>query len=276
MAKVLLVTVSQSIRHIAPKVWTAIHKMDRGRHVLDYLVVTEQKPRTDPNRLIMNNLEKARHYAIQLGYHCMFIVENDVIVPEHALTHLLNLASDVAVGLYPERPSKVGTDDFLVCIPWNKNKNARRHIEKGEPFILTGRGGYGCVLIRHRVFSKVKFPAGDMSWYDILHAEGFKVMCNPHVICFHINHTAKGKPVIRGPNYTVKYWKKVIAANKKRGSTWFHGLPYMWWWGMNEKKFLQALPSHLDRTSVAEERWYLVTDPLARKSRRLTRRPLNG
>ena len=257
LANVLLVIVSQSIRHIDQRVWEAIQKMDRGSHVLDLLVATDQEPATDPNRLIMNNLEKARHYAFQLGYHYVFIIENDIILPKHALISLMNLNADVAVGLYPERPSKVGTDDFLVCMPWNGNKGARRHIERGKPFLLTGRGGYGCVLISLRVLSTVKFPVGDMAWYDILHAEGFKVMCNPHVICFHIDHTAEGKPIIRSPDHVYKFWERVVAENRKRGSAWYHGLPYMWWWGMNEKQFLKALPSHLERRRVAEERWYL-------------------
>lgn len=251
--------VSQSIRHIDQKVWNAIQEMDRDRHIFDLLVVTDQNPGTDPNRLIMNNLEKARHYAIQLHYQYMFIIENDVIPPKHALISLMDVHAGVAVGLYPERPSKVGTDDFLVCMPWNQNKNAEQLIAKDKPFELTGRGGYGCVLIEHRIFSTVKFPVGDMGWYDILHAEGFKVICNPHVVCFHIDHTAKGKPVIRGQSRVYKFWKKVIAENKKRGFAWYHGLPYTWWWGMTEKEFLKRLPIHLERKRVAgkEEKWHL-------------------
>lgn len=256
MAKVLLVTVSQSVGHVAPAVSDAIQQLNRGSHVVDWLIVTEQDPPCDPNGIIMQNLEKARHYAVQLAYDYMFIVENDVVVPKHALMSLMNLG-DVAVGLYPERPSKVGTDEFLVCTPCNDNKDARKHIEKGKPFLLTGRGGYGCVVIKYHVFSKIKFPIGDMSWYDILHSEGFQVMCNPHVICFHIDHTAEGKPVIRAPEYVHDFWKKVIMNNKKNHASWYHGLPYMWWWGMNPDKFLEQLPLHLERTVFAEEKWFL-------------------
>ncbi|GAI57542.1 unnamed protein product [marine sediment metagenome] len=194
LAKVLLVIVSQSIQ-IRPLTWDAISELNRGAHIVDILIVTEQNPPGDPNSIIMRNLEKARHYAIQLAYDYMFIVENDVVVPQHTLMSLMNpgdVVGDVTVGLYPERPSKVATDEFLVCMSWNDNKNAREQIERGAPFYLTGRGGFGCVLVSRHVFSKVKFPVGDMSWYDILHAEGFKVLCNPGVICFHIDHTAEG------------------------------------------------------------------------------------
>ena len=74
-----------------------------------------------------------------------------------------------------------------------------------------------------------------------------------------------GKSIVlkRGPRVRVgrsnrtrvRVWKDRIAKNRsKKGKPWYYGLPYRWWYGMNEKQFLKALPSHLD--IEREPKWF--------------------
>jgi len=186
--KILGVTVSHSLNYIEPECILAIRSLELGGHQVDWMFLTESPFKGAGDMNIAHNQNKARAKAINENYDFMLIVESDIIIPKHALLALIATQGDVIVGLTPERPSKVKTDDFIVCMPWNNNQNARAHIDKLEPFEMTGSDGYTCILVSRNVFSQIEFPvagSGDMGWYNVLHGKGFKVICQPKVHCFH-------------------------------------------------------------------------------------------
>jgi len=186
--KILGVTVYHTPESLVPECKKAIEEMDRGGHQVDWLWLNESPWYGQGDKNIGYNQNKARQKAIAEAYDFMLIVESDIIIPKHTLPTLLGTQGDVIVGLTPERPSKVKTDEFIVCMPWNNNKDARMHIDLREAFEMTGSDGYTCVLISRKVFSEMAFPevgSGDMGWYNVLHQKGFKAICQPNVHCFH-------------------------------------------------------------------------------------------
>jgi len=194
LVKILGVTVSHSLNYVAPECLLAIQALDLGDHQVDWMFLTESPYTGAGDMNIAFNQNKARAKAIAENYDFMLIVESDIIIPKGTLVTLLATQGDVIVGLTPERPSKVKTDDFIVCMPWNNNKDARMHIDRKEAFEMTGSDGYTCVLVSRNVFTQVEFPvagSGDMGWYNVLHQKGFKIICQPNVHCFHKDRDGK-------------------------------------------------------------------------------------
>jgi len=192
--KILGVTVSHNLNYIALECLQAIQGLDIGPHQVDWMLLTESPFKGQGDKNIAHNQNIARQKAIAENYDFMLIVESDIIIPKHTLTTLLETQGDVIVAITPERPSKVKTDEFIVCMSWNNNKDARAHIDKLEPFEMTGSNGYTCVLISRKVFSEISFPeagSGDMGWYNVLHGKGFKITCQPKVHCFHKDRDGK-------------------------------------------------------------------------------------
>jgi len=188
LVKILGVTVSHNLNYIEPECLLAIRGLDLGGHQVDWMLLVDSPFKGEGDKNIAHNQNIARQKAIAENYDFMLIVESDIIIPKDALLTLLATQGDVIVGLTPERPSKVKTDDFIVCMPWNNNKDARMHIDKLEAFEMTGSDGYTCVLVSRNVFTQVEFPvagSGDMGWYNVLHQKGFKIICQPKVHCFH-------------------------------------------------------------------------------------------
>jgi len=192
--KILGITVSHSLNYIALECLQAIQALDLGGHQVDWMLLTESPYKGAGDMNIAFNQNKARQKAIAETYDYMLIVESDIIIPKHTLLTLLETQGDVIVAITPERPSKVKTDDFIVCMSWNHNKDARAHIDKLEAFEMTGSDGYTCVLVSRNVFSQIEFPvvgSGDMRWYGVLHQKGFKIICQPKVHTFHKDRDGK-------------------------------------------------------------------------------------
>lgn len=186
--KILGVTVSHTLGHIAPECLMSIQALDTKDHQVDWMLLTQSPHPGAGDMNIGHNQNIARQKAIAEHYDFMFIVESDIIIPPHALQTLLATEGDVRVAITPERPSKVKTDEFIVCMGWNNNVNARGYIDKLQAFEMTGSDGYTCVLISQKTFSQVEFPvvgSSDMVWYSVLHQKGFKIICQPKVHTFH-------------------------------------------------------------------------------------------
>jgi len=192
--KILVAVPVPKISHVYKECWQALHTLDAGEHTINLFITCENLPNIVGDHNIGFNLNKARKICLEEGYDYLAVIESDVVPPQNALLEMLKVNADVVVGLVPERPSKVNTNDFIICMDWNGNANARELIKKGEPFELTGKDGYACVLIRKNVIERVTFPeqgCGDMVWYDLLHKGGFKIFCQPKVICSHVDRDGK-------------------------------------------------------------------------------------
>jgi len=159
-------------------------------------------------------MHEATHIAITRGYDYLMIVEPDIVLPKNALNELMDTLADgcdIAVGIYPERPSKIKDfsrrgqplNGWLVCMPWNKNPKAERNIARRLAFSIEGCAGFGCVLMGINAIQNCIFPqrgkygdGPDFGFYERARALSLKVYANPNVRCGHIENDGK---IIRGP-----------------------------------------------------------------------------
>jgi hypothetical protein len=129
----------------------------------------------------------------------LFMCESDMIVPQDAVTKLLQLAKPIASGLYFLRGghgqpclyqralAPAGQDDIsmspVTLFPTEK------------PFRLNGCPGLGCVLIERQVFAQVPKPwftlshgGSDMYFYTQVRKAGIEVWVDPTVRCDQIEY----------------------------------------------------------------------------------------
>ena len=206
-------------------------------------------------------LSQARKFLLENDYTYLLNVESDIVPPRYALKFLIETMNkykcDAVTGLVPERPSKVGTDKFIVEMEWNGNPDASEKIRKLEPFELQGHGGLACVLFKREVFEELDFEhvfPCDFTFWGKFHERDFKLFCDPRVICGHVDRDGR---VIRGLGYTYIFWLTHVENNESRGLKWYYGLPYNWWWGMDKYEFFKNLREHLKLEEYHEYLWYL-------------------
>jgi hypothetical protein len=190
--KVLIVTVTPSYKEIKEETKKAVENLERESHIVDWLILTEQLEdagdqwKVGPT--IWHNLNKARRYAVTEGYDYFLSLEWDIVPPPHTLLTLISNHADVTIGLYPERPLKVGFDlggKLLVCNSGNCIPEAEDKVKLGLPFqIKHGCGGLGCVLVHRKVLETTQFR---WEWHGDLYEKQFKVVLDPRVLCSHID-----------------------------------------------------------------------------------------
>jgi hypothetical protein len=190
--KILIVTVTPSYKDIRGETKRAVENLERGSNIVDWLIVTEQFEDAGDewrvSKTIWHNLEKARRVALMEGYDYLLSLEWDIVPPQGALLNLMDNKADVAIGLYPERPSKVGSylgGKLLVYNPGNCVPEAEEKVRSGLPFqINRGCGGFGYLLINRDVMQSTKFS---WEWYGNVYEKGFKVVIDPRVLCDHVD-----------------------------------------------------------------------------------------
>ena len=158
-------------------------------------------------------MSEAQSIANKKAYDCLMIVEPDIVLPKSALINLMDTLKDcdIAVGIYPERPSKIKDfsrrgqplNGWLVCMPWNKNPKAERNIARRSTFSVEGCAGFGCVLMSRQAIIRCRCPSRgknddgpDFGFYENARALHLRVCANPNVRCGHIENNGK---IIRGP-----------------------------------------------------------------------------
>lgn len=100
-------------------------------------------------------------YAQENGYDYIFWVDDDIILPENALTRLLSHNKDIVAGVY------------LYKVIGNKKAVAKRYIPnkddtyedieiseiKAHKDLMKVDGfGFGCVLTKTEIFNKIQYP----------------------------------------------------------------------------------------------------------------------
>lgn len=255
MALVLLQVTSKNVPFIMPETWESIRNLDCGPHTVDLHVLCRQRPVTpDAVRPVHlgYNMERSRLFCKKWGYDHMLIVQSDIIFPPNALLTLLKVMKDkkasVVCALTPERPEKVKTDDFVVCMSWNSNPHARGHINKGENFKVAGNGsGYMLILVDKSVFNKYEFPrtaCSDCDWYSKLQKDQVSIWCEVGMRIFH--KQKKDGVIIRGDKHVVDHWRKIVEENIKAERPWYHGFPRRNGLPSTKEEFLDQLPKHID------------------------------
>jgi len=255
MALVLLQLTTKNVKYIIPETWQSIYNLDPGSHIIDLHMLCCNKPNEAnlyPAIHCGYNLERSREFAVKHGYDYMFIVQSDIIFPPNTLLVLLdtmkNCDAGVVCPLTPERPESVGTDDFVVCMPWNGNPDARTYINEGKNFRITGNGsGYMCALVRKDVFTNFQFTAegcSDITWYQTLQKANIKIICEVSLRLFHKQYS--DSRIIRDNEYVIQHWRETIENDERNGRAWHHSLSRDWWWGKTKEQFFEELPKRID------------------------------
>lgn len=148
----------------------------------------------------------------------LFLTEMDMILPDDCITKLLALDKDMASGVYFLRsPEQVGRGQPCLYkrapgTEWRRRIAARENgaylcspvslFPTDRPFEIDV-AGLGCVLIKREVFEAMKKPwfdvkagsgealtgyGSDMFFYAHAREKGFKLWCDPTVICGQIDY----------------------------------------------------------------------------------------
>lgn len=121
-------------------------------------------------------IDRARNFmaqwALESGCTHLLMVDRDIILPETAITRLVRLRADVALGWYVRGTSDSGLTN-MVRLGSNGNSDCYTVDElvymDGMP-VEVKRGGMGCALIRTEVFSR--FPRPWFEYHDFPNGSG--------------------------------------------------------------------------------------------------------
>lgn len=147
----------------------------------------------------------AAKYSLDLAYDYVLCVDSDIIMPNDSLVKLLNADKDVISGVYTQRKEDVHIVEVyehrehgaILNIPYEK---MMRH--GMEPFRVGGFG-FGCVLVKTKVFRGMEWPYFDYrnaeDWKDTVSEDitfcmqaeqkGFELWCDPSIHCPHVGDT---------------------------------------------------------------------------------------
>ena len=146
----------------------------------------------------------------------LFCLDADIVLPNYALTALVEADQDVVTGIYfqkepPYRPVIMVKGGF----------SRRRKKERGlHSFIIEwpentifpiDAAGMGCCLIKREVFEKIKAPwfawteesGEDIGFFMRLRKENVPIFCHSGVICGHVKSKVVDLSDFKGSNLEV-------------------------------------------------------------------------
>lgn len=132
------------------------------------------------------------------GYDYLFSVDHDITFPPDTLKKMLAHDVDLVAGVYRQRlePQAIEIYDL---------NQQRMTIEQiyGQPLVPIGGCGFGCVLVKKEVIAGIGYPqfeyhpaldhgntiSEDTDFCKKAMNKGFKLWCNPSILCGHIGST---------------------------------------------------------------------------------------
>ena len=140
----------------------SLWRLDRGGHDVDY------RPRAGYGCAMARNRIAAD--ALNANYDYVLMVDNDISLPQDALTTLLSDGVDIALGVYLNRYARgerKRTCLFKQGPTWvmYESDEIARLRDSGEHLVHVAAGGLGCALIKTDVFERMDFPW--FEWTDI-------------------------------------------------------------------------------------------------------------
>lgn len=193
---------------------------------IEGIIVIYDDTREEKNMLrIISSRNLILSYAIKKNYDYLLMMDCDVMVPPRIISTLLSHKKEVVSGIYfnyfrcdggvqllPVAYKAVSEEEFTdikthAKLPsFVKTKEdlrqrvSKEDIEKGELVEAIIPSG-GCTLLSKKAFSSgvhyrsLLMPSGTYSTDDIpffkeLHSKGFKLFCDPNLIC---KHAVEGK-----------------------------------------------------------------------------------
>lgn len=154
------------------------------------------------------------------GFDYLFSVDHDIILQKDSLMKLLSHDKDLCAGVYRQRlePQTLEIYDMNY-----KNINT-----VNGNLIQIGACGFGCTLIKKRVFQQIKYPqfeyhpaldhkntfSEDIDFCKKANNLGFKLYADTSVICGHIGQKTFEVEIIEPTNYKVE--NRLRELNKQR------------------------------------------------------------
>lgn len=163
-------------------------------------VLALELPHTGPqtNETLCATYNRARELALALDVDAMLTIEDDMLLPDHAIPALINAQADIAYGLYVwRRPPHYWSaywhledDGGLSVILWDAER-ATAWLREGAVVQMRGVG-MGCTLIRRAVLEAVPFRLDQgraaPDWWLAYDARkrGFGQATHFGVVCGHV------------------------------------------------------------------------------------------
>ena len=166
-----------TFENIYPDTFKSIYDLDMGEHGRMFDFVRGYDCATARNAIAQRAMDGGADYVL--------MVDNDVVLQEDAILHLLDDPKDVCLGYYAHR----GTNNKYsgrTCVCKLYMENGEKYFnypleseytaseladlrDRGEYKIQIHGGGMGCALISTDVFRKLKYPWYDWVNYDDAH-----------------------------------------------------------------------------------------------------------
>jgi hypothetical protein len=134
------------------------------------------------------------------GFDYLFSVDHDITFPRDTLKKLLEHDQDLVSGVYRQR---LEPQQLEVYEPFGGRMSAEDLFAKNWKLVGIGGCGFGCVLVKKEVFVGVGYPqfeyhhalnhsdtiSEDTNFCKKAMAKGFKLWCDPSILCGHIGST---------------------------------------------------------------------------------------
>lgn len=143
---------------------------------IDCLEIQHDQPHPDGNQNVLHLYREARRVLLANPHYThLLTLEDDMVVPENALTLLMDLDAPVAYSVYCWRwgpPHRLSAYRYVFDgsgASWGTDEphTARRYLETARPIDVAGLG-LGCTLIRRDVLEAIDFRLGGKAandWY---------------------------------------------------------------------------------------------------------------
>lgn len=134
------------------------------------------------------------------GYDYLFSVDHDITFPPDTLKKMLEHDVDLVTGVYRQR---LEPQQLEIYEPFGGRMSAEDLFAKKWKLIGIGGCGFGCVLVKKEVFRAVGYPqfeyhpaldhnntiSEDTDFCKKAIGKGFKLWCDPSILCGHIGST---------------------------------------------------------------------------------------
>ena len=97
-------------------------------------------------------------YTLDHGYDYLFSVDSDIVLPHDSLVKMLAVDQDMVSGLYIQRIPDTHTVELYGVTAGGGRSNIPYDLLRGRGVVEVAGCGFGCVLIKRRVFEGVPHP----------------------------------------------------------------------------------------------------------------------
>lgn len=98
------------------------------------------------------------HWVVKGGYDYLFSVDSDIVLPRDSLRKMIEADKDMVSGLYIQRIPDTHTVEIYGVTRGGGRANIPYDLLKGKGLVEVAGCGFGCVLIKRRVFEGIEYP----------------------------------------------------------------------------------------------------------------------